>query len=401
MPQNKSFFTTDKEHPPSKANLSSKKWLWLYFAALITLLFWGYLVTKTVPIFEYHTLVAETIPYEDVAPGWASRQPFRSILEPWLRWDTVWYLKIAKYGFQTEGTEVAFAPLYPFLAGIAGRLLGGQYLLASLLISWSAFLGACYLLNERIENNYAHLEIKNSIRNMIFFPTAFFFFAGYTESLFLLLVLLAWRYAEREKWLIVGLLGGLTVLTRFVGLFLLLPLGYIWWKKKSGKKFSFNVFSFLLIPFAYFGWLAYAKFSYNISPSEAIDQIWHLQFDWPWAGLFGTILGMKGEPIYANLSALFNFFAIAVVIWALFLLLKRKMYPEILFVGSLFLVSLMKVSQLNVWVSISRYVLPLFPIFLVQPSFLKKPLNDRIFFSAMVLLWLVCAALFFAWHWLA
>lgn len=385
----------------NKKNFSSKSWIWLFLFSLIVLIFWGFLTTHAIPLSDFCSQVIEDISYEDVASGWALKQPFRSILEPWLRWDTIWYLKIAKFGFRPANPGLAFPPLFPLLIRLLGKLLGGQYLLASLLISWSAFFGSCYLLNERIEQKYDDLNIKNGIRNMLFFPTAFFFFAGYTESLFLLLVLLAWRRADKKEWFWVGLIGAFAVLTRFVGLFLILPFGYMWWKNSFRTKKSVRIFAILLIPLAYLLWGNYASANYDISPSSALYLGWAVHFDWPWVGILGSFQKIFSSPISHTIYLFFDlitvFFALISLVWWL----KRKKVEEVLFIAGILLVSLMKIPDSGTLGSTSRYLLPLFPIFLTTSTFVEKKLWGLIIHICFLTLWLFYATLFFTCNWIA
>ena len=65
----------------------------------------------------------------------------RYVTNPWLHWDTYWYLGIAENGYRVAGST-PFMPLYPLLIRIVGMLLGGNYPLAALLISTVATFGA-------------------------------------------------------------------------------------------------------------------------------------------------------------------------------------------------------------------------------------------------------------------
>jgi hypothetical protein len=401
MGQNNQRKPADKE-PSSSHNPSPKNsWVWIYFLSLILLLFLGTMVKQYVPLFEFYIESAETIPYEEVAPGWASSKPVRSVLEPWLRWDTVWYLKVAKNGYQPASPENIFPPLYPLFVRVLGRTLGGQYLIASLLISWGAFFGACYLLNERIEQHYPDIQSRSGIWNMVFFPTAFFFFASYTESLFLLLVLLAWRYADRKNWLTANLLGSVLVLAKFFGLFLVFPFGYMWWKNKTYKNSPLSALSFLLLPITYFSWTEYSKFRFGMSPSEVLANFWPGHFDLPWAGLLCNAYELFTQPILLQLDFIANLIAVSATLWALYWWFKRRSFPEFLFMGSIFLFSMMQISDHICMVSTSRHVLTLFPVFLAQPSFLKNNIPEKIFQLGQVLVWMFFSSLYFAGLWIA
>lgn len=94
---------------------SIKSWVWLYLLALAILISAGSLLANGSLFFDMYPQISAGIPYEEVASGWALQEPFRSILEPWLRWDTVWFLKIAKYSYHPASPELAFPPVYPLL----------------------------------------------------------------------------------------------------------------------------------------------------------------------------------------------------------------------------------------------------------------------------------------------
>lgn len=159
-----------------------------------------------------------------------------------LMWDAAHYATIANnsYSFNPDspaGSNVAFAPLYPFLVDTLSSLLPwitfgwnwgneewGATIMAGMLISNVSFFVALGLLikwlRPRLGNGGAAM-VALAVASL---PTAFFFSAMYTESLFLALVLGAFLVAHsdwRWKWLCVGLLGLLATLTRFAGVLLL------------------------------------------------------------------------------------------------------------------------------------------------------------------------------------
>ena len=59
---------------------------------------------------------------------------------------------------------------------------------------------------------------------LLIFPTAYFLHIGYTEALFMALVLGSFLAARTERWWLAGVIGGLAALTRINGLVLLLAL---------------------------------------------------------------------------------------------------------------------------------------------------------------------------------
>lgn len=152
--------------------------------------------------------------------------PFGDLLvAPAARWDSVWYLTIAQdgYGTEQEHAQAAFYPLYPLLMRVVGWVVGSP-LLAGILVSLACFLGALVLLHRLATLELGLRDARGTVLLTAFFPTALFFSAVYTESLFLLVSVGAFLAARRGRWGWAGVLGGLAALTRNSGVLLLAPL---------------------------------------------------------------------------------------------------------------------------------------------------------------------------------
>ncbi len=156
---------------------------------------------------------------------------------PAARWDGVWYLVIARYGYRPDlgiTSRDAFFPLYP-LALRTVSWLGPPPILAGVLVSVVAFGFALYGIHR-----LATLELGRYARPTLdgerlaraaqlavlltaFAPMAFFFSAVYSESLYLALSVGLFWSARHGRWAWVGVLGALAGATRSAGLVLLVP----------------------------------------------------------------------------------------------------------------------------------------------------------------------------------
>jgi len=157
-------------------------------------------------------------PAHALTPGWDN------LFTAWERLDALWFLRIATIGYGGEHASAAFYPLYPLLIRVVSFLIGGHPFAASLLVSNGAFLGALMMLYVLTRSELTEETARRSVLYAATFPTALFFFAPYSESLFLLLVLVAFWGARRGRWEVAGTAAGLAALTRNLGVVLVLAL---------------------------------------------------------------------------------------------------------------------------------------------------------------------------------
>jgi hypothetical protein len=161
------------------------------------------------------------------APGWPpppSEPGWQNLVTAWERFDGLWFLRVATGGYVDGDGSAAFFPLFPLLIRILSPLLGGHPLAAALLISHAAFFGALVIFYLLTESEYDEATARRAVLYLALFPTAFFFVAPYSESLFLLLAVSSLAAARRGRWAVAGVSGALASATRSVGVLLPLPL---------------------------------------------------------------------------------------------------------------------------------------------------------------------------------
>jgi hypothetical protein len=159
----------------------------------------------------------------------------KRVLEPWAHWDGVWFIRIAADGYGAHGQSQAFFPLYPLLVRGVAALSGHNYVIAGLVVSLACYAGAMVILFKLAHALLGPRVALWSVVLISVFPTALFFQAAYSESLFLLLTLLSLWWARRSRWALAGLAGLLAALTRSAGVALLLPLAVIWWEQRRAR----------------------------------------------------------------------------------------------------------------------------------------------------------------------
>lgn len=150
----------------------------------------------------------------------------------WSNFDGVHYLTIVDNGYVGTGLIQAFFPVFPSLMWLSQLLIKpplltglvlSQLLAFSFLVAWFSFL--------KSEYDTEIAWIGTFI--LLLFPSSFFLVALYSESLFLLLVVLSFWSARKKKWLLASILAGIAAGTRVVGIGLLPALLLEYWQQNT------------------------------------------------------------------------------------------------------------------------------------------------------------------------
>lgn len=148
-------------------------------------------------------------------------------------WDSLNYIKIANEGY--HGTDLTnFFPLYPILIHIV-KLITGSPLDAALIISWLSLVGAIYFYLQIVGFLFKDkgIEGARAALFLLLFPTAVFFLAAYTESLFAFMALSAIYFTLNRKYLIASAFAIPMTATHITGLFVLALIGMIMIENKA------------------------------------------------------------------------------------------------------------------------------------------------------------------------
>ena len=177
----------------------------------------------------------------------------------WSNFDGEHYLSIAQNGYG-QG-EQAFFPLYPLLIRILGNVLGGglvSYQFAGLAVSNLSFILALWGLYKLVRFDYSNKVAKLLVVLFLVFPTSFYFGAVYTESFFLALIVWSFYFFRKKTYFFSFVLGMLAAATRVVGVALfavyLVELGVNVYKERN---FYLKYLLLGLIPLGILGYMLY------------------------------------------------------------------------------------------------------------------------------------------------
>ncbi len=148
------------------------------------------------------------------------------------RWDVLRITAVAVSGYAPDNGSATNFPLLP-LAIHWLSFITGDTLVAGLILSNVAAMAALALLYRLTRSLRDDATARRAAILLAFFPTAFFLFMPYTESLFLTLAVGAIFAARQRRWGWAGLLAGAAALTRILGVLLVLPLAVEAWEQRK------------------------------------------------------------------------------------------------------------------------------------------------------------------------
>jgi hypothetical protein len=293
-------------------------------------------------------------------PGW------HAMFTAWERFDALWYLKIATFGYSPNGPSSWFFPLYPLITRAVSWGIGWHPYAASLIVSNSAFLAAICLLYFLTMSEFSRDMARKTVLYISIFPTAFFFFAPYTESLFLLATVASLWAARRGRWGLAGVAGMLASLTRLPGLILVPALAVEALHQRGGWRrvlprlvWSASAATGTAMYLGFWWWRVGDPF-YGLRQAPK----WLRVIRPPWVSLTDatrvafTHPGMYPDGLY--------FIELIVVLLALVAaaFATRRVRPSLaVFAWLSLLVPLSSEVTIEPLVGMARYVLPIFPLF--------------------------------------
>ena len=148
--------------------------------------------------------------------------------------DGVHYLTIIDKGYSAQFTQVFF-PLFPLLVSLINFVLPFiSPLFLGIVLSSLLFLLFLFIFNRLLKLDFNKKTTIWTLLFLLFFPTSFFFGAIYTESLFMVLMVLSFYLARKKRWILAAVIASFSSATRLIGIFLLPSL--LWEQYQSQDK---------------------------------------------------------------------------------------------------------------------------------------------------------------------
>jgi hypothetical protein len=296
-----------------------------------------------------------------------SPDPLTVLGRQWDQWDATHYLYLATHGYSATGDArnlIAFFPLYPALIA-AVAAIGLPVRLAAIAISNIAGVVAAILLYEVACTDGGERAAFRAAALFTVLPTAYFLLVGYTEAVFCALAFAAVLAARKQRWLASGMLGGLAAATRLTGL-ALVPFLVI--EIVRARRVVRSAWQVVIPPLlVVVGFTTYLATNWAILGDPlaflTVQRVhWYHRLTAPWVGFADAVrsaatrvpwerLTVGGGEVVGGITA----YATAALSW---LRLRPSDAAYATVVTAL-------VTFLPFWLSIPRYLLSMYPLFLL------------------------------------
>lgn len=291
--------------------------------------------------------------------------------------DSGWYLSIVRDGyapgpFSTMQQENwAFFPLYPLLANTLAQVMPLSLEWSGILVSNLALLVGLAVLDALVSEDRGKRVGATAVWLVALFPTSYFLSGFRPEAVFLLISLLTYREARRGHWWSAGALGALAALARPQGaLIAILILGeglrrYGWHTRRLLP--PFGAVAITGAGTALFMAYLWARTGNPLAFRDILVAWGHDQAIIPGASLVAYLAHPYLVGYYGWDLGLMNVLLTLVALIAGAALLLRREYGT----GCYVVVNLaIALSKGTTFISMGRYVLVLFPIYVLLAAWL-------------------------------
>lgn len=319
-----------------------------------------------------------------------------SLFEIWNRWDAPHFFEVAKVGYVDPARIVLF-PLFPALIRLGSVVTWP--LAAGMLISFASTIAAAAGLYRLIRLDAGRSTARWGVLAMSIFPTAFTLVAPYSEAPFLAFTVWSFLAARQRQWPAAGLFGLLAGLTRIQGAFILPALIVEYWlaERRVGRDASW----LLLVAVGPLVYLAInaQTFGDPLFFIESQRTYFHVTTVAPWVAITSAWNGVMALAPNRDWVTIYLAPFVALVLLAAttaWSTVGKGSRPSYAVYTGLTLLSFVTLS----WpISVPRYLMGVFTIFIVAGRLGRKPWLGPPLYVASILLFAMCTTLFVTGHW--
>lgn len=333
---------------------------------------------------------------EDIFPYLGVATENNPLLALWQRFDTNWYLAIAERGYGSIEGDVHFPPLYPALIRLVGALLG-DYFVAGLVISNLATIAVLVVFYRITREQFDASVAQRATVYLLIFPTVFFFFSAYTESLFLLIALLALRSMQRHDWLWTGFWSFCAILIRLQGIALFVPLAYVLWTARPSEQKLARAVSLVLPAGATGLYLLIRAVGGDTAVIPTSEPSLFARLVPPWENYIYALQTFASG--HFSVADILNFVITTILVAFLVIGWRKLPVTYSLYTAASIVVLTMRLVDTQPLNSMSRYALTLFPIFILLGKWGENSWVQRAIVYPSIALALYSSAQFFLWGW--
>ena len=345
-----------------------KKFLYHLLTWRFSLLAIAILAIFFIPLRSGYTLQSGTFSFSDLSTMWAN-------------FDGLTYLNLAENGYENLNSQnqYAFFPVYPYLIKTFSFL--GSYLASALVVSHLSFILGLYVFYKLVLLDFQKEVALRAAFLLLIFPTSFFFGSVSPESLFFLLAVSVFYLIRKKLFLPAVLLATIASATRFAGIFLWPAIIIeLWQQNKTNLKKTLSdprsvlmllpplgLLSFMRFQFLHTGkWINFISTQPGFGANRVVNKLILLHQVFYRYFRMLTQLSLFTDPIYFTI-------VLELVIMVFFLGLVFHAFKKTRLSYAVFAtLSLLVPTLAGTFSSVPKYVLTIFPAFIVLALFFNK-----------------------------
>jgi hypothetical protein len=304
------------------------------------------------------------------------------VVFPWQRWDGLEYQYLASAGYHHGSLQDVFYPLYPGVTHVLGLAFGHDYGLAALVLSTLLLVPALVTTHHLVRTECGAEVADRTVLYMAIAPQALFFIAPYTESMFLLLSTGAFLLMRRQRFLLAGGLVALAALSRPQGALLLVPLGIELGIDLRRRRRAQRPMIHPGLAAPILGVVAVVAWQVEVGRlfpggQSALQAAWHKTVVFFGVPLIDEVRHLANMTP-SDIPTILDLLMMTLLVGSIPLMLRRLPWSYVGYAVASLIPMMVTETPLEPITSNGRYILVLFPVFVVLASAARRRWVDRV-----------------------